>query len=65
MRQVCRIYKAQRVEMWLTTANSLQRSRCGEIGAPLVKKAKLISLSADHATHVNPHISQNSCCQRG
>jgi hypothetical protein len=43
---------AQRVELWLTTATSLERTICGKIGTPLVKKAKHSPFGVDHATHV-------------
>ncbi len=33
------------MELWFITANSLERSRCVKIGAPLVEKAKRVSLS--------------------
>jgi hypothetical protein len=42
---------AQPVELWLTTANSLERSRCGKSGAPLAKNAKL-----SHSMWIMPYM---------
>jgi len=40
----CRRCKAQGMKLWSSTANALQRSKCGDIGSPEGEKMPMIDI---------------------